>query len=93
MVDGQGDRVRRVRPRAGADVLMVLPPHWGGGDARTPWSPLPRGSEHIPVMLVTAPFTANQALGLRVIQRLVDEVPGVVAIKDDVAGEFAADGR
>jgi dihydrodipicolinate synthase/N-acetylneuraminate lyase len=75
---------------AGADVLMVLPPHWVGsvthdslvGHYRTV-------SEHIPVMLVTNLFATQQALGLRVIRTLVDQVPNVVAIKDDVAGEFA----
>ena len=46
-------------------------------------------SDHIPVMLVTALFIANQALGLRVIETLVETVPGVVAIKDDVTGAFA----
>ena len=40
-------------------------------------------------MLVTAPFFANQALGLRVIRTLVDTEPNIIAIKDDVIGEFA----
>ena len=74
----------------GADLLMVLPPFWGGGNSE---ESLVRHyaavAEHIPVMLVTALFYANQALGLKVIRRLRDEVPGVVAIKDDVVGDFA----
>jgi 4-hydroxy-tetrahydrodipicolinate synthase len=75
---------------AGADVLMVLPPYWGGSVTHDSLVGHYRAvSEHIPIMLVTALFFANQALGLRVIQTLVDEVPGVVAIKDDVVGEFA----
>lgn len=74
----------------GADLLMVLPPHWGGGNTE---DSLVRHyatvAEHIPLMVVTAVFIANQALGLRVIRRLRDEVPGIVAIKDDVVGDFA----
>ena len=75
---------------AGADLLMVLPPYWGGGNTEDSLVEHYRAvSEHIPVMLVTALFFANQALGLRVLRRLVDEVPGIVAIKDDVVGQFA----
>lgn len=74
----------------GADLLMVLPPHWGGGVTHDSLVEHYRMvSEHIPVMLVTAVFTANQSLGLRVIKTLVETVPGVVAIKDDVTGAFA----
>lgn len=75
---------------ARADVLMVLPPHWGGSVTHDSLVDHYRAvSEHIPVMLVTALFYANQPLGLRVIKTLVDQVPGIVAIKDDVVGEFA----
>jgi dihydrodipicolinate synthase/N-acetylneuraminate lyase len=75
---------------AGADVLMVLPPAWGGGVTHDSLVTHYRAvSEHIPVMLVTALFFANQPLGLRVIATLVDQAPGIVAIKDDVTGEFA----
>ena len=75
---------------AGADVLMVLPPTWGAGVTHDSLVAHYRAvSEHIPVMLVTAPFIVDQALGLRVIATLVDQVPGIVAIKDDVIGAFA----
>ena len=75
---------------AGADVLMVLPPHWAGSVTHDSLVEHYRAvAEHIPVMLVTALFFANQALGLRVIRTLVDTVPNIVAIKDDVTGEFA----
>jgi 4-hydroxy-tetrahydrodipicolinate synthase len=74
----------------GADLLMVLPPHWGGSVTEDSLvAHYAAVAEHIPVMLVTALFYANQALGLRVIPRLRDEVPGIVAIKDDVVGDFA----
>ncbi|HVA86689.1 MAG TPA: dihydrodipicolinate synthase family protein [Candidatus Saccharimonadales bacterium] len=75
---------------AGADVLMVLPPSWGGGVTHDSLVAHYRAvSEHLPVMVVTGLFLANQALGLRVIDTLVEQVPGIVAIKDDVTGEFA----
>jgi 4-hydroxy-tetrahydrodipicolinate synthase len=75
---------------AGADVLMVLPPHWGGSVTHDSLVEHYRAvSEHAPVMLVTALFAAQQALGLRVIETLVDQVPNIVAIKDDVLGPFA----
>ncbi len=75
---------------AGADVLMVLPPLWAGSVTHDSLVAHYRAvSEHIPVMPVTALFSANQALGLHVIRTLADTVPNVVAIKDDVVGEFA----
>jgi dihydrodipicolinate synthase/N-acetylneuraminate lyase len=75
---------------AGADVLMVLPPYWGGSVTHDSLVDHYRAvSEHIPVMLVTALFYGNQAMGLKVIRTLADTVPNIVAIKDDVVGEFA----
>ena len=75
---------------AGADLLMVLPPYWGGSVTHDSLVGHYRAvSEHIPVMLVTALFHANEAMGLKVIRTLVDTVPNIVAIKDDVIGEFA----
>lgn len=74
----------------GADLLMVLPPHWGGGNTEDSLvAHYAAVAEHIPLMVVTAVFIANQALGLRVIRRLRGEVPGIVALKDDVVGDFA----
>jgi 4-hydroxy-tetrahydrodipicolinate synthase len=75
---------------SGADLLMVLPPIWGGGTTHDTFVTHYREvAKHIPVMLVTAPFIANQATGLRVIRTLRDTEPNIVAIKDDVTGEFA----
>jgi 4-hydroxy-tetrahydrodipicolinate synthase len=75
---------------AGADVLMVLPPAWGGSVTHDSLVAHYRAvSEHIPTMLVTALFYPNQALGLRVIATLADTVPNIVAVKDDVVGDFA----
>ena len=74
---------------AGADVLMVLPPTWGGSATADSLVAHYRAvAETIPVMLVTAPFLAAQALGLEVLARLLDD-PSIVALKDDVCGEFA----
>jgi len=75
---------------SGADLLMVLPPNWGGGPTHDTYvAHYNQVAKHIPVMLVTAPFIANQATGLRVIRTLRDTEPNVIAIKDDVTGEFA----
>jgi dihydrodipicolinate synthase/N-acetylneuraminate lyase len=74
----------------GADVLMVLPPTWGGsatvGSLVDHYQAV---AEVIPAMIVTAPFQAAQDLGLEVLRRLVDGGRGIVALKDDVCGEFA----
>lgn len=87
---GQEIEFARHATETGADILMVLPPHWGAGVTHDSLVEHYRAvSEHIPVMVVTALFIANQALGLRVIETLLDTVPGVVAIKDDVTGAFA----
>jgi len=75
---------------AGADTLMVLPPNWAGGPTHDTFVAHYREvAKDIPVMLVPGPFIANQATGLRVIRTLVDTEPNIVAIKDDVIGEFA----
>ena len=80
----------------GADLLMVLPPDWAL--SCTPASLVSHYAaiaEHIPVMLVTNLFRPSafrsrpMAQSLGVIKTVRDQVPGVVAIKDDVMGEFA----
>jgi len=75
---------------AGADVLMVLPPSWGGSLTEESVVGHYRAvSEHIPVMVVTGAFATQRALGLGVIRRLAETVPDIVAVKEDVGGEFA----
>lgn len=75
----------------GADILMVMPPDWGG-------SCTPRSlAEHyrivaevMPVMVVTNVFIARgQKFGLETLEIVRDTVPNVIAIKDDMVGEFA----
>jgi dihydrodipicolinate synthase/N-acetylneuraminate lyase len=74
---------------AGADVLMVLPPTWGGSATADSLVAHYRAvAREIPVMAVTAPFLMAQELGLEVLGRLLAE-PRIVALKDDVGGEFA----
>jgi 4-hydroxy-tetrahydrodipicolinate synthase len=74
----------------GVDVLMVLPPDWAAScTAATFVEHYAAVARHISVMVVTNVFARRQALGLEVLKILRDEVHGVVAIKDDVGGEFA----
>jgi 4-hydroxy-tetrahydrodipicolinate synthase len=73
----------------GADVLMVLPPDWAAScTLETFVEHYATIAQHIPVMVVTNVFTRRQALGLKVLETLRDEVEGIVAIKDDVGGDF-----
>lgn len=76
---------------AGADLLMVMPPDWGG--SCTPASL----AEHyravagvLPVMLVSNVFIARgPKFGLDTLRLVLDTTDQVVAIKDDMCGEFA----
>ena len=73
----------------GVDMLMVLPPSWGGSlTADSLVNHYTAVAEQIPVMMVTNLFADNRALGMAVIKRLLDEVPGVMAVKDDLCGTF-----
>jgi 4-hydroxy-tetrahydrodipicolinate synthase len=73
----------------GADMLMVLPPDWGNSSTvETFVDHYKAVAECIPVMVVTNLFAKRQAEGLKVLEILRDTVPGVMAIKDDVGGEF-----
>jgi dihydrodipicolinate synthase/N-acetylneuraminate lyase len=73
----------------GADVLMVLPPDWAAScTVDTFVEHYAAIAEHLPIMVVTNVFARRQALGLDVLKILRDQVPGIIAIKDDVGGEF-----
>lgn len=74
----------------GADVLMVLPPDWAVScTVDSLVEHYAAVAAEIPVMAVTAVFIARGAgFGLQVIERLIHEVPNVVAVKDDFCGEF-----
>ena len=74
----------------GADVLMVLPPDWAGSCTADSFvAHYAAVAAEIPVMVVTNVFSRSQAMGLEVLERLRDETPGVIAIKDDLVGAFA----
>ena len=74
-----------------ADVLMVLPPNWAV--SCTPESAAVHYAtvaEVMPVMIVTGLFTPHgAAFALEAIERSLDASPNIVAIKDDMCGDFA----
>jgi len=75
----------------GADLLMVLPPDWAGSTTVPSLVAHYRAAaEHIPVMVVTN-YLGRKPIefGANLIESLRDQVPGVVALKEDVGGEFA----
>ena len=74
----------------GADLLMVLPPDWGASTTvDTLVAHYGAVTERIPVMIVTNYLGQRaQAFALEVIQALYDRVPGIVALKNDVPGDF-----
>ncbi len=80
----------------GADLLMLMPPDWGASTTcETIVQHFNAVGEHMPVMLVTAFFEQSGVFGARpgsfrmdVIRALLERVPNMVAIKDDVLGDF-----
>ena len=74
----------------GADMLMVLPPDWAGSTTVDSLvAHYDAVAKHIPVMLVTNYLAARgMDFGLNLCRRLCHEVPGVMALKDDVCNEF-----
>jgi dihydrodipicolinate synthase/N-acetylneuraminate lyase len=74
----------------GVDLLMVLPPHWERSctlDGLV--AHYAAVAREVPVMLVTNYLSDySEAFGIRLAERLRDEVPGVVAVKDDICGGF-----
>lgn len=74
---------------AGADVLMVLPPNWGRSVTVDSLVGHYRAvAEEIPVMIVTAAYVGIEAIGLEALKILVEAEPRIVALKDDLCGEF-----
>jgi len=75
----------------GADVLMVMPPDWGQSfTMETLVEHYAAIARHIPVMVVTNVFIPRGIdFGIKTLQMLLDQVKGIVAIKDDYCGEFA----
>jgi 4-hydroxy-tetrahydrodipicolinate synthase len=87
---GQTARFAAYARAIGADVLMVIPPDFGG--ASTPDTLADHygaAAQHIPVMVVTGVFTTRGVdFALATLRKLLERVPGVIAVKDDWCGEF-----
>ncbi|MBI3942436.1 MAG: dihydrodipicolinate synthase family protein [Chloroflexi bacterium] len=74
----------------GADMLMVLPPAGAPAcTAETFVAHYTAVAEHIPVMVVTNVFSASRDMGLEVMKTLSETVENIMAVKDDLVGEFA----
>jgi len=79
----------------GADLLMLLPPDWAGSTTPdTLVRHFSRVGEHMPTMLVTAFFLQSLGGGragsfqLEVVRALYERAHNLVAVKDDVVGDF-----
>ena len=81
----------RFARETGADMYMALPPDWALSCTQDSLvAHYAAVAKEIPVMVVTnylMPRSREFSMGL--LQRLVREAPGVVAVKDDLVGEFA----
>lgn len=75
----------------GADLLMVMPPDWGGSCTPSSLAEHYRTvAEVMPVMLVSNVFIARgPKFGLDTLKLVLGATDKVVAIKDDLCGEFA----
>ena len=75
----------------GADILMVMPPDWGASNTPQTFADHYRTvSEVMPVMLVSNVFIARGAkFGYDTLKLTLAQAENVVAIKDDMCGEFA----
>jgi dihydrodipicolinate synthase/N-acetylneuraminate lyase len=78
--------------QTGAAVLMVLPPDWAEScTVETLVAHYRAVGQEIPVMLVTNYLAKRaDALRLELIRQVYERAPEVVAVKDDVGGEFGA---
>ena len=75
----------------GADLVMVMPPDWGGSATPQTFADHYRAvGQVMPVMLVTNVFSARgPKFGYDTLRLTLAQAENVVAIKDDVCGEFA----
>lgn len=87
----QAIQFARFAKGAGADLLMVMPPDWGGScTPRTLADHYRAVAQVMPVMLVSNVFISRgQKFGLDTLKLVLAEAENVVAIKDDMCGEFA----
>jgi 4-hydroxy-tetrahydrodipicolinate synthase len=74
----------------GIDLLMVSPPNWANSCTVESFvEHYKTVARYIPVMLVTNVFFTSQEIGLEAIKILRDTCDNILAIKDDLCGEFA----
>lgn len=75
----------------GVDIQMLMPPNWAGSATVDTMVEHYRAvSEHIPVMMVTNLYGSwSRARAFEVFKRVMDEAPNVLAVKDDLCGDFA----
>jgi 4-hydroxy-tetrahydrodipicolinate synthase len=87
---GKAVEFARFCRECGVDILMVLPPDWTqSGTPETFADHYAQISEEIPVMLVTTYLRSRAVpVALKVIEETYRRVPGVLAVKEDVGGEF-----
>jgi dihydrodipicolinate synthase/N-acetylneuraminate lyase len=74
----------------GASVLMCQPPTWAAVSAKSLAEHYEAISQNILVMIVTNVFSSNHAMGIEAVQTAVQASQKVVAIKDDVLGDFGS---
>jgi len=74
----------------GASILMCQPPTWAAISAKSAAEHYETISQNILVMVVTNVFNANHSMGIDAIKTAVQVSPKVVAIKDDVLGDFGS---
>lgn len=81
----------RYAREVGADIVMVMPPDWGGSSTPQTFTDHYRAvSEVMPVMLVTNVFgPRGNKFGYDTFKLLLSQAENIVAIKDDICGEFA----
>jgi 4-hydroxy-tetrahydrodipicolinate synthase len=81
----------RFAKQAGADTVMCLPPDWGHScTPATLAEHYGTVARELPVTLVTNLYgPRGAAFGLETIRRALDASDRIVAIKDDVCGDFA----
>ena len=86
---GKAVEFTRYAKEVGADMIMALPPNWGGScTTETLVEHYTAVAEHLPLMVVTAAFSGIQGTGLNVLEILRDKLP-FLAVKDDICGAFA----
>ena len=73
----------------GIDVLMVKPPVWSPPGRAEFVEHYRAVAAEIPVMLVTNVWAGMPDVELSVVAELLDQVEGVMALKDDMGGELA----